>query len=58
MTGERMTWDHEADHALLSAIMQELSPTQENLRVIKDRMHTYGYTCTTKAITYCFTFMS
>lgn len=50
---ERMTWDHHADHDLLTAIMQELQPTQEQLRGVMTRMHGFGYTCTVKAITYC-----
>jgi hypothetical protein len=50
---ERMNWDHHADHDLLTAIMQELQPTQEQLRGVMARMHSFGYTCTVKAITYC-----
>ncbi|KAK4120805.1 hypothetical protein N657DRAFT_683291 [Parathielavia appendiculata] len=48
---ERMTWDLHADHDLLTAMMQELHPTQEQLRGIMARMHGFGYTCTVKAIT-------
>ncbi|KAL2171638.1 hypothetical protein VTG60DRAFT_2206 [Thermothelomyces hinnuleus] len=48
---ERMTWDHRADHDLLTAIMQELQPSQEQLRGVMARMHSFGYTCTVKAIT-------
>ncbi|KAL2263271.1 hypothetical protein VTK26DRAFT_7536 [Humicola hyalothermophila] len=48
---ERMTWDHRADHDLLTAIMQELQPTQEQLRGVMNRMHSFGYSCTVKAIT-------
>ncbi|KAK4101005.1 hypothetical protein N658DRAFT_486384 [Parathielavia hyrcaniae] len=48
---ERMNWDHHADHDLLTAMMQELQPTQEQLRGIMSRMHGFGYTCTVKAIT-------
>lgn len=50
---ERMTWDHRADHDLLTAIMQELQPSQEQLRGVMARMHSFGYSCTVKAITYC-----
>lgn len=50
---ERMTWDHRADHDLLTAIMQELQPSREQLRGVMARMHSFGYTCTIKAITYC-----
>lgn len=53
-TTERMTWDHRADHDLLTAIMQELQPSQEQLRGVMQRMHGFGYTCTLKAITYRF----
>ncbi|KAK4250142.1 hypothetical protein C7999DRAFT_12098 [Corynascus novoguineensis] len=48
---ERMTWDHHADHDLLTAIMQELQPSQAQLRSVVARMHSFGYTCTLKAIT-------
>ncbi|KAK4043590.1 hypothetical protein C8A01DRAFT_32320 [Parachaetomium inaequale] len=48
---ERMTWDHHADHDLLTAMMQELQPTQDQLRGVMARMHGFGYTCTVKAIT-------
>ncbi|KAL2160338.1 hypothetical protein VTH06DRAFT_1511 [Thermothelomyces fergusii] len=48
---ERMTWDHRADHDLLTAMMQELQPSQEQLRGVMARMHSFGYTCTVKAIT-------
>ncbi|KAK4155222.1 hypothetical protein C8A00DRAFT_13710 [Chaetomidium leptoderma] len=48
---ERMHWDHHADHDLLTAMMQELQPTQEQLRGVMTRMHGFGYTCTVKAIT-------
>jgi hypothetical protein len=49
---ERMNWDHHADHDLLTAMMQELQPSQEQLRGVMTRMHAFGYTCTVKAITY------
>jgi hypothetical protein len=49
---ERMNWDHHADHDLLTAMMQELQPSQEQLRGVMARMHGFGYTCTVKAITY------
>lgn len=48
-----MTWDHHADHDLLTAMMQELQPSQEQLRGVMNRMHAFGYSCTVKAITYC-----
>jgi hypothetical protein len=48
---ERMTWDHKADHDLLSSIVQELAPSQEQLRGVMRRMHELGYSCTLKAIT-------
>ncbi|KAH6622971.1 hypothetical protein F5144DRAFT_656984 [Chaetomium tenue] len=48
---ERMNWDHHADHDLLTAMMQELQPSQEQLRGVMARMHGFGYTCTVKAIT-------
>jgi len=48
---ERMNWDHKADHDLLTAIMQELQPSQEQLRGVMGRMHVFGYSCTLKAIT-------
>ncbi|KAK3946302.1 hypothetical protein QBC46DRAFT_444446 [Diplogelasinospora grovesii] len=48
---DRMTWDHHADHDLLTAITQELQPSQEQLRAVMARMHSYGYSCTVKAIT-------
>ncbi|KAK4241349.1 hypothetical protein C8A03DRAFT_12374 [Achaetomium macrosporum] len=48
---ERMNWDHHADHDLLTAMMQELQPTQEQLRGVMNRMHSFGYNCTVKAIT-------
>lgn len=50
--GERMSWDHHADHDLLTAMVQELQPTQEQLRGVMVRMHAFGYNCTVKAITY------
>jgi hypothetical protein len=50
---ERMTWDHHADHDLLTAMLQELQPSQDQLRGVMNRMHGFGYTCTLKAITYC-----
>ena len=50
---ERMNWDHRADHDLLTAMMQELQPSQEQLRGVMTNMHGFGYTCTVKAITYC-----
>lgn len=49
---ERMTWDHHADHNLLTAMVQELQPSQEQLRCVMERMHSFGYTCSLKAITY------
>jgi hypothetical protein len=49
---ERMTWDHHADHDLLTAMLQELQPSQDQLRGVMNRMHGFGYTCTLKAITY------
>lgn len=48
----RMTWDHAADHCLLMCMIEVLNPTQENLRLVTEKMHAIGYTCTTKAITY------
>ncbi|KAJ4307038.1 hypothetical protein N0V88_000413 [Collariella sp. IMI 366227] len=51
MAAERMTWDHHADHDLLTAITQELQPSQEQLRAVMGRMHDMGYTCSVKAIT-------
>ncbi|KAK3304404.1 uncharacterized protein B0T15DRAFT_494867 [Chaetomium strumarium] len=51
MASERMNWDHHADHDLLTAMMQELQPSQEQLRGVMNRMHGFGYTCTVKAIT-------
>ncbi|KAK3315171.1 hypothetical protein B0H66DRAFT_606074 [Apodospora peruviana] len=48
---ERMSWDREADHDLLTSLTQELQPTQEQLRAVMARMHALGYTCTVKAIT-------
>ncbi len=50
---ERMNWDHRADHDLLTAMMQELQPSQDQLRGVMTKMHGFGYTCTVKAITYC-----
>ncbi|KAK3343897.1 hypothetical protein B0T25DRAFT_572878 [Lasiosphaeria hispida] len=47
----RMTWDHKADHDLLTAMTQEFQPSQEQLRNVMARMHGFGYTCTVKAIT-------
>ncbi|KAK4165039.1 hypothetical protein QBC43DRAFT_288252 [Cladorrhinum sp. PSN259] len=47
----RMTWDHSADHDLLSCLIKVLNPTQDNLRSVMEEMHTLGYTCTVKAIT-------
>ncbi|KAK4214037.1 hypothetical protein QBC37DRAFT_284832 [Rhypophila decipiens] len=48
---DRMTWDHKADHDLLTAMTQELQPTQDQLRAVMARMHEMGYGCTVKAIT-------
>ncbi|KAK3371401.1 hypothetical protein B0T24DRAFT_680488 [Lasiosphaeria ovina] len=56
MAADRMNWGHHADHDLLTAITQELQPTQEQLRGVMARMHEMGYTCTVKAITYYFHF--
>ncbi len=56
--GERMNWDHHADHDLLTAMMQELQPTQDQLRGVMVRMHAFGYNCTVKAITYFATTVS
>ncbi|KAK0705120.1 hypothetical protein B0H67DRAFT_649487 [Lasiosphaeris hirsuta] len=50
-TDTRMTWDHKADHDLLTAMTQEFQPSQEQLRSVMARMHSFGYTCTVKAIT-------
>ncbi|KAK3997121.1 hypothetical protein QBC44DRAFT_398890 [Cladorrhinum sp. PSN332] len=47
----RMSWDHAADHDLLSCLVKILNPTQENLRSVMEEMHGLGYTCTVKAIT-------
>jgi hypothetical protein len=47
-----MNWDHKADHDLLTSMVQELQPSQEQLRGVMNRMHGLGYTCTVKAITY------
>ena len=51
-SGERMTWDHHADHDLLTAMILELQPTTDQLRGIMNRMHGLGHSCTVKAITY------
>lgn len=51
-SGERMTWDHHADHDLLTAMILELQPTTDQLRGIMNRMHGFGHSCTVKAITY------
>ncbi|KAK0741700.1 hypothetical protein B0T21DRAFT_432990 [Apiosordaria backusii] len=47
----RMKWDLQANHDLLYCIVQELSPSQDQLRGVMGRMHEAGYTCTLKAIT-------
>ncbi|KAK0670063.1 hypothetical protein QBC41DRAFT_222569 [Cercophora samala] len=47
----RMKWDLQANHDLLFCLIQELSPTQDQLRGVMDRMHIIGHTCTLKAIT-------
>ncbi|KAK4205631.1 hypothetical protein QBC40DRAFT_248800 [Triangularia verruculosa] len=47
----RMKWDLQANHDLLFCLIQELSPNQDQLRGVMDRMHEYGYPCTVKAIT-------
>lgn len=52
MADQRMTWDHDADKALLGCITDELAPTQTQLRGVMDRMGTLGHICTVKAITY------
>jgi uncharacterized protein (UPF0297 family) len=52
---ERMTWDHTADHELLSAMVSVLQPSQDQLRSVVDIMHSRGYMCTLKAITYLLT---
>lgn len=54
--GERMTWDHHADHDLLTAMILELQPNTEQLKGIMNRMHGFGHSCTVKAITYRFRF--
>ncbi|KAK4228425.1 hypothetical protein QBC38DRAFT_509014 [Podospora fimiseda] len=51
IANNRMSWDHAADHVLLSCLIKVLNPTQENLRSVMEEMHTLGYTCTIKAIT-------
>ncbi|GAB1313053.1 hypothetical protein MFIFM68171_03263 [Madurella fahalii] len=48
--GERMTWDHTADHALLRAFIKEVQPSQDVLRAITGHMHEEGYNCTVKAV--------
>lgn len=52
MADQRMTWDHDADKALLGCMQDEIVPTQDQLRGVMNRMHAQGYTCTVKAITY------
>lgn len=59
--GERTTWDLQADRDLLASMVSALSPSQDDLQVVRSRMHELGYTCTVKAITYssrcsCFSF--
>jgi len=46
-----MTWDHQADHDLLTAFVMTFHPSQEQLRQVMTKMHEFGYTCTVKAIT-------
>ncbi|KAM7203657.1 hypothetical protein V8F20_003952 [Naviculisporaceae sp. PSN 640] len=40
---DRMTWDHKADHDLLTAMTQVLQPSREQLRTVMDMMHEMGY---------------
>ncbi|VBB83811.1 Putative protein of unknown function [Podospora comata] len=47
----RMKWDLQANHDLLLCLVQELSPSQDQLRAVMEQMHELGYTCTVKAIT-------
>ncbi|KAB5585787.1 hypothetical protein GE09DRAFT_1210374 [Coniochaeta sp. 2T2.1] len=51
MADQRMTWDHEADKDLLGCIVDELGPSQPQLRGVMERMHAHGHTWTLKAIT-------
>ncbi|KXX81206.1 hypothetical protein MMYC01_201378 [Madurella mycetomatis] len=48
--GERMAWDHTADHALLRSFVKEVQLSQEMLRAVTEHMHEEGYTCTVKAV--------
>ncbi|KAK3320950.1 hypothetical protein B0T19DRAFT_431049 [Cercophora scortea] len=49
--GDRMTWNHAADHDLLSCLVQHLQPNQDQLRGVVRMMHGLGYPCSLKAIT-------
>lgn len=49
-----MSWDQEADRGLLSAFCAIYKPGTEDYKRLVDAMHSYGYGCTPKAVTYDF----
>jgi hypothetical protein len=48
----RMSWGHAEDKDLLAVMTEVLSPSQEQIRRMVDRMRELGYTPTVKAVTY------
>jgi len=51
---ERVSWDQEADRGLLSAFCAVYRPGADEYQRLTDLMHSYGYFCTRKALTYGF----
>jgi hypothetical protein len=50
--GDRMTWDHDEDKALLIALLKVVPPSTAKMADIAKRMQELGYTCSGKAIAY------
>ncbi|KAL2116824.1 hypothetical protein VTJ04DRAFT_8992 [Mycothermus thermophilus] len=48
--GDRMTWDHDEDKALLIALLKVVPPSTAKMADIAKRMQELGYTCSGKAI--------
>ena len=42
-------WDHEADKALLNALVEELNPTMAQLAKVAERVQPLGYSYTAMA---------
>lgn len=48
----KMTWNHEADMALIRAVLEVIPVGSYQIRDIALKMEELGYTCSVKAVSY------